>query len=96
MESNKRVRTELPTWAAPERAWTRMVLKLLFLMARMTSMLVGLLHGRDLQATEEVDEERPKKKQPFSIWPLPRDLKGTLSEVADSDCGFSVVSATPQ
>eukprot|EP00435_Cladocopium_sp_Y103_P041168 s3242_g11.t1 len=97
MESNKRVRTELPAWAAPDRACSRMVLKLIFLMTRVTSMLTELLRGKDLRAAEEMDEEVPKAlKQPFSAWPLTRELKaGTFSDVADSDYGFSVVRGSP-
>eukprot|EP00435_Cladocopium_sp_Y103_P057336 s1146_g19.t1 len=98
MESNKRVRTELPEWTSPGKAWTRMVLKLIFLMTRLSTMLIELLHGRDLRLAEEMTEEEEidRKKQPFSVWPLLKKLEpGTFSEIADSDFGFSMIPKSP-
>ena len=72
--SNKRAKPEVSPGMEPttETAWTRIVAKLLFTMARVTTLMFRLMWPK------------PEVVNPYSAWPMTKRLEATLSDIAES------------
>ena len=73
--SNKRAKPEVSQGSETrtQTAWTRIMAKLLFILARVSNLLFQLMWPK-----------QTNKVTPYSVWPMTKKIEATLSDIAES------------